>query len=156
MDPAVQARCEVLGIRFKDSKVAEEFRVNFERCQQGGPISDSKAGLGGDVDEEYPLITRRGFWEEEGGNGNPAACCPLLNRNGGFLKDPVAAANGRDLNETATAQFAATLNREALERASRWPALCGADAVRTLPPVSVESQGRRAGSFLQDSARHVN
>ena len=88
-----------------------------------------------DDDSEGPLIARRGFWEEEGGGGNPAACCPLLNRNGGFLRDPLAGSGGKERDGAATARAAAELNRAALERAARWPALCGADTLQELPPV---------------------
>ena len=80
-----------------------------------------------------PLIVRAGFWEEEGGGGNPAEAAPLLRRNAGFICDPLGCDGsppgvaGRTALEVCRA--AAVMNKDVLERARRWVALCDTGGV---------------------------
>jgi len=72
------------------------------------------------------LILRKGFWEEEGGGGNPADSAPLLRRNAAFIYDPLSAeGGGRGGEALEVCHIAKQRNAALLRRVGMWVGMCG-------------------------------
>jgi len=83
-----------------------------------------------------PFILQPKFWEDEGGGDVPGNCAPLLNRNNACLAMEAAA------------------NKAILEQTAKWPALCGADKVASLPVVQpVKGAGTSESILWRDAER---
>jgi len=83
-----------------------------------------------------PFILQPKFWEDEGGGDVPGNCAPLLNRNHAFLATDAAA------------------NKSILDRTAGWPALCGANEVKSLPAVQpVKGAGTSESILWRDAER---
>ena len=83
-----------------------------------------------------PFILQPKFWKDEGGGDVPGNCAPLLNRNNACLATEAAA------------------NKAILEQTAKWPALCGADKVTSLPVVQpVKGAGTSESILWRDAER---
>jgi tetratricopeptide (TPR) repeat protein len=109
----------------KDSALRVESDGKNEKglkCKEIGDPEDG-SGVGG---RRAPLIMRKGFWEEEGGGGNPADSAPLLRRNAGFIYDPTSAAgaSGSLAVGLEVCRVAQEKNAGILHRAEQWVEIC--------------------------------
>ena len=83
-----------------------------------------------------PFILQPKFWEDEGGGDVPGNCAPLLNRNNSYLATEAAA------------------NKDIIDQTAKWPALCGADKVTSLPAVQpVKGAGTTESILWRDAER---